>query len=214
MTRLIRSGHLLLLAAVVAYAAVVAGDFSRYADHRPYIAVDDGLANVSYALATEGRYGFLTSPVQGFTDLMRDRGFFNYGPWYFYLGAGLIWLFGYSLTLLRAIHLAAILAIAATAWWWFGRRRQAASGALVALGLLHSFTLAQWPMVRPDIAVSVFAILFIVAAGLAIERQSPVFWFVAGLGAGAGALTHLVAYALVPCCVVTLAIALASERPS
>src|SRR5438270_5247101 len=113
MTRTIRIGvECLMLATVVAYAAVVVRDFSHYADHYPYLAVDDGLANVSYSLATEGRYGFLASPVQGFTDLMRDRGFFNYGPWYFYFGAALIWLFGYSLTTLRAIHLGAILAIA------------------------------------------------------------------------------------------------------
>ena len=69
-------------------------------------------------------------------------------------------------------------------------------------------------MVRPDIAVSIFAVLFIVSAGLAIEKRSLAYWFVAGLGAGCGALTHLIAAALVPGCLATLAIALASERPT
>ena len=76
MTRLIRIGlEGLLLAGVIAYAALVVRDFSHYADHYPYIAVDDGLANVSYALATEGRYGFrrwmtpesTTAPVREIT---------------------------------------------------------------------------------------------------------------------------------------------------
>ena len=31
-------------------------------------------------------------------DLPRDRGQFNYGPWYFYVTGALVWLVGYSLT--------------------------------------------------------------------------------------------------------------------
>ena len=214
MIRLVRIGlEVMLVVMVCAYAAAVIRDYSRYAAHYPYIATDDGLANVSYALATEGRYGFMTSPVQGFTDIMRDRGFFNYGPWYFYSGAALIWLFGYSLTMLRAMHLAGILAIAVAGAWCFGRRGHLAAGAVIAVGLLHSFALGQWPMVRPDIAVSVFAIVFIVAAGLAIEKASALWWFVAGLGAGCAALTHLIAWALVPCWLATFAIAIAVDWP-
>src|SRR5438445_3878896 len=213
MTRIRRTGEYVLLAAVVAYGGVVVHDFARYCGYYPYLAIDDAIGNVAYSLATQGRYGFLASPVQGFTDLMRDRGFFNYGPWYFYVGAALIWLFGYNLKMLRAIHLAGILGIAAAGCWWFGRRGHLTAGVLVAFGLLHSFSFGQWPMVRPDIAVSVFAVLFIVAAGKAIEDGSPSFWFVAGLAAGSAALTHLIAWALVPCCLATLALALLSERP-
>src|SRR5437763_10477282 len=119
MTRMIKIGvEYLLLAAVVAYAALAVHDFARYSGYYPYLAIDDAIGNVAYSLATEGRYGFLSSPVQGFTDVMRDRGFFNYGPWYFYVGAALIWTFGYSLALLRAIHLGGMIAIAAAACWW------------------------------------------------------------------------------------------------
>src|SRR6185436_15261357 len=88
-----------------------------------------------------------------------------------------------------------------------------AAGAIVALGLLYSFDVGQWPMVRPDIAVSVFAVMLLVSAGLAIERGSAPAWFVAGLAAGCAALTHLIAWTLVPCCAFTLAIALVNDRP-
>ena len=212
--RTIRIAESLLVVVVIVYAAVVVRDYSRYSGHYPYLAIDDSLANVSYSLATLGRYGFMASPVQGFTDLRRDDGFFSYGPWYFFAGAALIWLFGYKLSVLRAMHPGGILAIAATSLWWFGRRGHLVAGAVVALGLIHSFAFGQWPMVRPDIAVSIFAVLFIVSAGLAIEKRSLAYWFVAGLGAGCAALTHLIAAALVPGCLATLAIALASERPT
>ncbi len=208
---LTRTLNWILLAAVVATAVVVARDFAHYADRYPYLAVDDALANVSYALGTEGRYGFFASPNQGFTGISRHQGFFSYGPWYFFLGGGLIWLFGYSLTMLRAIHLAGILAIAASGVWWFGRERVLVAGAMLALALLYSFDTSQWPMVRPDIAVAVFAVLFIVAAGRAIATGSATWWFLAGLGAGCAAWTHLIAWALVPAAVLTLGVGLAAD---
>ena len=207
------AADVLLLATVVASGALATRDFSRYVDHYPYLATDDGLANVSYSLATAGRYGFLSSPTQGFTTVSRHDGFFNYGPWYFYAGAGLIWLFGYSLALLRGMHLMGILLIGATACWWFGKRGQTAAGAIVALALIHAFEVAQWPMVRPDIAVSIFAVVFIVAAGRAVETRSPLWWLIAGLASGCAAFTHLIAWALVPCCVITFALAVAADRP-
>lgn len=206
-----RTLNWVLVAAVAATAAVVVRDFAHYADRYPFLAVDDALANVSYALATEGRYGFFASPNQGFTNISRHQGFFSYGPWYFYLGSGLIWMFGYSLTLLRAIHLMGILGISVAGLWWFGRERVLVAGAFLALALLYSFDTMQWPMVRPDIAVSVFAALFIVAAGRAIAAGSALWWFVAGLGAGCAAFTHLIAWALMPAAVVTLAAGLAAD---
>jgi hypothetical protein len=207
--------ELLLIAVVVVAAVVAVRDFGKYADHFPYLAVDDALANVSYSIATHGRNGFLASPTQGFTNLTRHRGFFGYGPWYFDVGAGLIWLLGYNLSMLRGIHLAGIVIIAAAACWWFGRRGALASGALMSIGILRCFDLSQWPMVRPDIAVSVFAIVFVVAAGLALERpqqRATPYWWLAGLGAGGAAFSHLIAWALVPCCVLVLVAALATER--
>ena len=206
-----RALNWVLVATIAASATVVVRDFAHYADRYPYLAVDDALANVSYGLATEGRYGFFASPNQAFTGISRHDGFFTYGPWYFYLGGGLIWLFGYSLTLLRAIHLIGILGIAATGFWWFGRERALVAGAILAVALLYCFDIVQWPMVRPDIAVSVFAVLFIIAAGRAIASESIGWWFLAGLGAGCAAWSHLIAWALVPAAVLTLAGGLAVE---
>ena len=214
MIALRRACQVVLLLAVAVVAVQVTRDFVRYIDHYPYLAADDALANVSYSLGTEGRYGFLTSPVQGFSNAQRHQGFFNYGPWYFYAGAALVWLFGYSLEALRALHLMGILAIAGIACLWFGRRGSLAAGAMVALGVLYNFGTNQWPMVRPDIAVSVFAVLFIVAAGAAIESRRAPSWFLAGLAAGCGALTHLIAWSLVIACVAVCVLACAIHRAS
>ena len=180
------------------FAVAVIHDFSVYIGRYPYLAVDDGLVNVSYALASEGRYGFLTSPTQGMTDIARNDGFFNYGPWYFWLGALLIHLFGYSLTLIRSIHLLVILAAALAAVWWFRRSPLPAAGFACGIGLLYVFDVAQWPMARPDIAVSGFAVAMVVAAGAAILSSRPALWFVAGLAAGCAALTHLIAWSMLP----------------
>src|SRR5579871_4167895 len=110
---------ILTVLSVLAYALAITHDFFGYTETYPYVATDDVLGNLSYALAKEGRYGHLANPIQsgmgGWINtevLTRHDGFLNYGPWYFYLGAGLIWLFGYSLALLRSIHLL-IMAIAA-----------------------------------------------------------------------------------------------------
>ena len=179
---------------VVACVAFVSRRFFIAADSAVFLSGDDALGNISYALATEGRYGFLTSPV--LANMPRDQGLFSYGPFYFYLGAALTWLFGYSLVLLRTIHLGVILAIAAAGGVWF--RRAWGVGPLLAMGLLMAFERAQWPMVRPDSLVSLFAIALVISAGMAIRAGRAGYWFAAGLAASCGALTHLVAWALVP----------------
>jgi hypothetical protein len=198
--------------AVAVYAAIVVHQFFAYINHAVYLAVDDSLANTSYALATHGRYGFPASPV--LMGISRNDGLFNFGPWYFFLGAGLIWLFGYSLTLLRSIHLAIVIGaiVAARAWLSDGRPRTP-EWALFAVGLLWIFDPGQWPMVRPDIMVSAFALAFVLTSGRAIQTGSSFSWFAAGVCAGCGALTHLIAWALVPAAGIVWAIqAIASWR--
>jgi len=184
-------------AAVVVYGALIVRDFYRYVDRAVYLAYDDSLANTAYALATTGHYGFPASPyLAGFS---RSDGLINYGPWYFWLGAVLIGLFGYSLTLLRSIHLWAIVAIAATAPWWFhAKRTRGPEWAIAGAGMLWFLDVAQWPMVRPDVFVSVFAVIFVAAAGTAIRSRRAVWWGVAGAAAACGAVTHLIAWSLVP----------------
>lgn len=199
-----RAAVLALWLPVVAYAVLVSRDFFRFADSAVYVSTDDGMANISYALGAEGRYGFLSSPV--LTGMARDQGLFSYGPFYFYVGAALIWMFGYNLTLLRFIHLGVILAIAAAGRAWFGRTAAGAAGAFTAVGLLTAFERAQWPMVRPDSMVSLFAVTLAVCAGLAIRNGKSRYWFAAGLAGAAGAFSHLIAWSLLPAVVAILAI--------
>ena len=45
------------------YALKVARTFFLTADSAVHLTTDDGVANIAYALATEGRYGFLSSPI-------------------------------------------------------------------------------------------------------------------------------------------------------
>ncbi len=191
---------------VVAYAALVSRDFFRFTDSAVYLSSDDGVANISYALATEGRYGFLSSPV--LMGKARDIGLFSYGPIYFYLGSALIWLFGYSLTVLRFIHLAVVLVVAATGRAWFGAAAGGAAGAFTAIGVLMAFDRAQWPMVRPDSMVSLFAVALIVSAGQAIRTGKRRYWLAAGFAGASGAFTHLIAWSLIPAVAVILAIGL------
>jgi hypothetical protein len=190
----------LLWTAVALYALLVVHDFFGYVGAYPYLAGDEELGNVSYALATQMRYGDLVLPLQPPFNSPRNRGLFNYGPWYFYLGATLTWLFGYSLTLLRSIHLGVVLFTAVAALAWFRRQGTTVAAALFAIAILHAFDVAHWPMVRPDAMVSAFAVVFIVFAGRAMQTGSVRWWFWAAAAAGCGAFTHLVAWSHVPAC--------------
>jgi hypothetical protein len=189
--------QILLGLGIAFYTILVIHDFFKYIDYI-YLAADDGLANISYVLATEGRYGFLSSPLQAPNSIPRHNGFFNYGPWYFYLGAGLIWLFGYSLTLLRTIHLLIILLAVVAAYLWFRQEDGRVAAALFALALLYCFDTIQWPMVRPDSMVAFFALLLVIFSSLAIKTQQFTYWFFAGLSASCGAFSHLIAWSLIP----------------
>jgi hypothetical protein len=186
---------LIVFAAIAGYAATVVHDFYSRVDRFVYTAVDDGEANIAYALAAHGRYAFVASPV--LLDQSRMHGQFNYGPWYFYLAAAVIWVFGFSLTAIRAIHLWVIVAAVAAAFLWFRGRDRIAAPALFGLTMLYFFTVVQWPMVRPDSLVSACAIALVISVGRAFQTRRAVSWFVAGLAAACGAFTHLIAASLV-----------------
>lgn len=189
---------------VLIYGVIIAQQFFHTANTAIHLSTDDGVGNISYALATEGRYGFLSSPI--LAGMARHDGLFSYGPFYFYLGAALIWMFGYNIVLLRSIHLVVILSIAAAGGVWFRGRAAGAVGALSAVGLLMAFERAQWPMVRPDSLVSMFAVVLVICGGVAIRTGQVRYWAGAGLAAACGAFTHLVAWALVPAALVILGI--------
>lgn len=200
---------LLVWLPVLIYAVSIARQFFQVANTAIFISTDDAVANISYALATEGRYGFLSSPI--LAGMPRHDGLFSYGPFYFYIGAALTWLFGYHLVLLRAIHLVAMLAIAAIAGRWFRPFAFGSGGVLAAIGVLMAFERSHWPMVRPDSLVALLAVVFVVAAGMAIKSGRGWYWFAAGLAASCGAFTHLVAWALVPAAAVTVTAAVAAD---
>lgn len=181
---------------LAAYALLVTRDFFRFTDTLVYVALDDGLINQSYMLAEHGRYGFISSPTT--LGVPRHFGEVSYGPWYFYAAGALIWFFGYSLTLVRSIHLWVVIGAVAAAAWWFPRR-EGPSGALAfGLGVLYCFDTAMWPMARPDSSVTAFAVVMIVCAGYAITTDRSRYWFAAGLAAACGATAHLIAWSLVP----------------
>ena len=160
---------LALWVVLAVYSALVAHDFYRLIDRWVYLSVDDGLANEAYTLVSPGRYGFLASPE--ISGLPRHHGEVSYGPWSFYLAAALIWLFGYSLTLVRSIHLWVILSTVVTASAWFRGSGRAAAATTFGLTILYAYLADQWPMARPDSLVSLFAVaLFIVCAGLGLTR--------------------------------------------
>jgi hypothetical protein len=190
---------------LVVVAAKVTHDFYRYIDRSIFVSVDDSEANIAYALANQGRYGFLASPVLAGMD--RTHGQFNYGPWYFYLAGALIWVFGYSLTLVRSIHLWGILASIGVGAFWFRGRDRTAATVLYGLGILYCFDVSHWPMARPDILVSVFALLLLVCVGVGMLRSQPLYWFGAGVAAVCGAFTHLIAASLLPSAVLLFLLA-------
>jgi hypothetical protein len=194
----------------VFYAALVGRDFYHHADRAIWVTTDDGEAAIAYALASHGRYAFLSSPV--LAGMSRLGGQFNYGPWYFYTAAAAIWLFGYSLTLVRALHFWVVIGCAAAAFAWFRGRDRLAAPALFGFGFLYFFSVAEWPMARPDSFVTAFAIAMIVFAGLAVTRKHARYWLLAGMAAACGAFTHLIALALVPAVVVIFLISVWAER--
>src|SRR5687768_8461025 len=187
-----------LFAVVIAYGVLVVRDFYWFADRTIYAAVDDGLANQAYMIATEGRYGFMSSPT--LLGVPRHVGEISYGPWYFYFAAGLVWLFGYSLTLVRSVRLLLIVAAVVAAGGWFPGRSRPIAATIFALIAFDAFNTAMWPMARPDSAVTAFALALTITSGLALRSGRPRDWFLAGLSASSGAFAHLIAWTLVPVC--------------
>jgi len=191
-----------LVLLIASYAAVLIHDFYLYVDRSIFVSVDDAEANIAYSVATSGSYGFPASPV--LVGLDRSQYQFNYGPWYFYFAGGLTWLLGFSLTLVRSIHLLGVAVCMLAAAWWFRGRDGLATAAVFALGLMYCFEASHWPMARPDIMVSVFAVLLFAAAGIGLQTSRPLAWFLAGVGATCGAFTHLIALSMMPSAAVLL----------
>lgn len=203
-TRLYGVLRVVLWLLLIGYGLLVVRDFFRFADRLVYLALDDGLANQAYMLATEGRYGFLSSPT--LFGVPRHFGEVSYGPWYFYAAGALIWLFGYSLTLVRSLHLWVVVGTVVASALWFPKRDRALGATVLGLAAFYCFDTAMWPMARPDSAVSAFAVAFTVCAGLAMTRDKARYWFAAGLMASCATFAHLIAWSVVPCCLIMFAL--------
>ncbi|NQU61798.1 MAG: hypothetical protein HQ512_11760 [Rhodospirillales bacterium] len=170
--------HILLIVAFAGTAAIMVHIFFLHVGNAPYLATDDGLVNISYNLGRLGRYGFPAGPIQAGTHAIRTAGFFNFGPWYFLIGAAFTWLFGLGLEIQRAIHPLGIIAIAGLAFLTFRQVSLAAAGAMGAL-MFAIFVYSHWPMVRPDIMTATLAMAGIAAATAAINSRRPLWWFLA-----------------------------------
>lgn len=187
----------LMLIAFALYFIVVLRGFCEHIDQYPYLSVDDGLANISYVLAEHHRSAFFSMPFMS-NWTARVDGVHNYGPWYFWLGGALIWVFGYSMTLLRSIHLGLIVCTGAAAYFLIGSRRDRAMGGAAAVALLWLYQSSHWPMVRPDIMVAFLVACTLGLSTLAMVRRRWFLWAVAGFTAFAGAFSHMISLAIIP----------------
>lgn len=181
-------------------------DFFAYIGHYPYWSIDDGLAVISTSLLQTGRYGDPSVPVEPFSGAQRYRGFFNYGPWYFLTGSALVWLFGFSVKLLRSIHLFAALSLAVVGHRLFKGVRGATATTMVGVGVGYAVIWIQWPMFRPDPFVTLFAGISIWGAARATLSGRTRDWFVSGAAAGCGAFSHLSGGTLIPASIAALVV--------
>lgn len=191
--------------------AILIHVFVRVSSSSPYIAVDDALANVSVTLSNTGVHGFIASPVQGGSGSLRHNNFLNYGPLPFYMGAALDWFFGSSYTVLRFVHPLGLVMVMGLGWMAF-RRFWLGGGLINALLTLALFWSVQWPMFRPDIAVSVSIAIAISASTSILLRPSRFAYFALGLGVLGAFTTHQIAWVVVPWGITMLIYASASSQ--
>ncbi len=186
----------LLVLAIGASCVIVIHESLDFITRAPLLSVDDSIPNVAVSLAEHGRYGFLASPTQGYFEVDRTRGFFNYGPLYFYVAALLTWVANPSLAMYRMLHpLGLIVAVLLFAWTF--RRVSLVGVAILAVCLFDIYYDAQWPLARPDIMVSVCAALMLACVARAIERGDPWSWCAAGFFAASAVTTHQIAGAVI-----------------
>jgi hypothetical protein len=197
MSRLERVVNLLLVVAILSGCLVILQKSLHFVQTGPVLNIDDSIPNVAVALAEHGRYGFLSSPTQGFNEVDRTYAFFNYGPLYFYVAAAATWFFGPSVSLYRMLHPAGLVAIILLLAWMF-RRISLVAPAVVALVLFDLYLRSHWPIGRPDIMVSICVALMLACAWHAIEHRRGIGWFGVGFFAMSALTTHQIALAMAP----------------
>lgn len=180
--------------------------FFRIADMYPIYAVDDVLANLSVALSNLGIYGLPASPEQALGEdfVLRIGGFYNYGPFPFYAGAAIDWLFGTSYPLQRFLHPLCLFLSAVVAFFTF-RRLNVGLAAVYIWLVLAIFWGVMWPMVRPDPFTALFSVIAIACFTAALVTDKRRFWFAGSFFAVTAVTTHLVVAAIVPWMLVVIA---------
>lgn len=201
MTRVLKAALYVVLA-IVAAAAI--HNFFAYIEHYPYWSIDDGLGVISTSWLQTGRYGDPSVPVEQYSGIQRYRGFFLYGPWPFAAGTAVTWLFGFSVQALRSLHLLAALSLVLVAYRLFDGVRGAIATTLIGVAICYAVVQVQWPMVRPDPFVTLFAAGLLWGGACAIRSPRAWTWFICGLAAGCGALSHLLGATLVPASLIML----------
>lgn len=178
----------------------MARGFFEHIDFKPYFGDDESLANISISLAERQRLGDLVFPFVN-ESTNRNRDYFIYGPFYFYTGATMTWLFGDSATVQRVIYLlgtfsiALLGAVSIRRYSWLGV-------VLFPAAFFGIVWLSQWPMIRPDIMTGVFAAGFLACLSHPGAWRQARAWFLAGFCASAGVISHPIAWGLVPICAV------------
>src|SRR6185436_2553228 len=102
------------------------------------------------------------------------------------------------------VHLIAALSLVFVATRLWGGLRGAIAATLLGLGVCYAVVQIEWPMVRPDIFVTFFAAGLIWSAATATRSGRLRDWFLCGLAAGSGALSHLIGASLVPASLIAL----------
>jgi hypothetical protein len=190
----------IMTAILLCVAVVVATHvYLRVGGAYPYFSVDDSLANLSVMFSNTGVYGPPVVPVQGSQDAYKIRigGFYNYGPWPFYAGAALDWLFGTSYEIQRFLHPLCLFLSFAIAFLAF-RRLNVGLAALYAWLVLALLWSVMWPMVRPDPFTALFVIAAIASATSGLLTEKRRFWFLCSFFSFTAVTTHLVAIAILP----------------
>lgn len=193
-----RTASLALYGLALVVVAVAVHTFFAYIGHYPYWSIDDGLGILSTSWLQMGRYGDPSVPVESYSGFQRYRGFFLYGPWPFAAGSLLVWLVGFSVEALRSLHLLAALSLVWVARRLFAGLHGAAATTFVAVCVSYAVVEVQWPMVRPDPFVTMFAALLIWSGAHATRTPRVGGWFGCGLASGCGALSHLLGATLIP----------------
>jgi len=205
LTFCIKVAQVILIALVVVLCAIETHIFFEYTGAFPHMSVDDALGNISYSVAKKLRTAYYASPILGtgsFT-IERMNGLISHGPFYYWIGGIISWLFGFSFPLMRSVHLFSVIGaiVMGFALWrgFFG----SIAASLFALGAMFIMQEVHWVMIRPDISVAFFALCNCFFATLALKNGKKYNFFLWGLFASCTAFTHLVAWSILPACAIT-----------